>query len=115
MSRSCEMYVGNFPYSLFPSSGIIHAVSGHAVIVRNGTAQPSTYEPNPPRGPLTSATARRSIANAPRTALGHDIDGRVMTLQVDGDESKNTGMQSHKRYVLVCEGVPLTFGRSHRR
>ena len=34
MSRSCEMYVGNFPYSLFPSSGITHAVSGQAVIVR---------------------------------------------------------------------------------
>jgi hypothetical protein len=99
MSRSCEMYVGNFPYSLFASSGIIDAVSGQAVIVRNGTAQHCAYSPQPPRGPSTSATMRRSLANAPRTALGHDIDGRIMTLQVDGDESKNTGIRATVSWV----------------
>lgn len=95
MSSSCDMYVGNFPYSLFASAGIVNAVSGQAVIVRNGSAQPCVYAPSPllaaPPAPPSAFHSLSSSVNAPRTALGHDLSGRVMTLQVDGDESEDTG------------------------
>jgi hypothetical protein len=108
MSSSCDIYVGNFPYSLFASAGITNAVSGQALIVLNGTTQPCSYHPSPsfnqkavrsmspridgrPSLPRNAYHSRSSQTNAPRTALGHDVNGRIMTLQVDGDESKNTG------------------------
>ncbi len=115
MSKSCDMYVGNFPYSLFASAGIVNAVSGQAVIVRNGTALPCSYAPTshlpPPPLPPSAFYSRSSSVNAPRTALGHDLSGRVMTLQVDGDESENTGalpgtVAAHFRILccLLCAG-----------
>ena len=91
MSGSCDMYVGNFPYSLFASADIVNAVSGQAVIVRNGSAQPCSSIPhhatasNP--APPSAFQTFSSSSNAPRTALGHDVNGRLITLQVDGDES----------------------------
>jgi exopolysaccharide biosynthesis protein len=85
VSNSCDIYVGNFPYSLFAAAGIVHAVSGQAVIVRNGTARVSFSS-------FSRSNSRPSTVLAPRTALGHDLNGRIMTLQVDGDESSNTGV-----------------------
>ncbi len=93
MSSSCNIYVGNFPYSLFPSASITNAVSGQAIIVLNGTAQPFSYVP--PSAPRHKFHFHSSHKNAPRTALGHDVSGRIMTLQVDGDESENTGKSAY--------------------
>ncbi len=95
MSSSCDMYVGNFPYSLFASADIVNAVSGQSVIVRNGSAQPCSSTPRHPTAsiptPPSTFQTISSSSNAPRTALGHDVNGRLITLQVDGDESDNTG------------------------
>lgn len=102
MSSTCDIYVGNFPYSLFASAAITNAVSGQEVIVINGTAQPCSYPPSPAPG---SAHPRRCHTKAPRTALGHDARGRIMTLQVDGDESDKTGTSnlfSNQHFICVA-------------
>jgi exopolysaccharide biosynthesis protein len=106
MTSSCDMYVGNFPYSHFASVSVVNAVSGSAVIVLNGTVQPrpssaAHHDATPPK-PHSAFPPRSSYSYAPRTALGHDASGRIMTLQVDGDESENTGAVCSPR---VCAMV----------
>ncbi len=107
MTSSCDIYVGDFPYSLFGSVSVVNAVSGQAVLVLNGTAQHRNFSASHRDMTLTpppsSFRSLSSFKNAPRTALGHDVNGRILTLQVDGDESENTGTASswHFRLFLL--------------
>lgn len=105
MTSSCDMYVGNFPYSRFASVSVVNAVSGSDVIVLNGTVQQlsASRRDATPSKPYALFPPPSSYSYAPRTALGHDASGRIMTLQVDGDESQNTGTVCSHR---VC-AMPL--------